>query len=110
MIDRLLARLELGRHRYGELALAGDRRDWRRELGEELLDAVIYDTVETLRAEDQAHAELEATAARELAELAEWQERDHKTRVSDAPARLALEDLVDHGEPYDLLHVRGEKP
>lgn len=41
VVDLLLARLELGRDRYGYLDLARSR-DWDREEAEELLDARIY--------------------------------------------------------------------
>jgi hypothetical protein len=92
VLDRLQQRLELGRDRYGELDLRAPRA-WRRELGEELLDAVVYDTIDNLRAEDAAHEELQAQAA---AELAEWSV-ERRTTVSREPARLALEDLDD---PY----------
>lgn len=35
-------RLAMGRRQYGELALETDRRDWRRETSEEVLDACVY--------------------------------------------------------------------
>ena len=41
VVCSILARLELGRARYGLLDL-DEPRDWQRELGEELLDAVVY--------------------------------------------------------------------
>jgi len=100
VVDQILTRLELGRERYGLLDIARDRREWRRELGEELLDAVIYDTIETIRAEDLAHANLQAAAAEELAELERWQRDDQRTRVSSEPARLAIEH-----DPYDDLEI-----
>lgn len=42
VVISILSRLELGRARYGLLDLDADPRDWQRELGEELLDAVVY--------------------------------------------------------------------
>jgi hypothetical protein len=51
VVDRVLARLEIGRERYGELDLAKPR-DWRRERFEERLDALVYDVCEELAAED----------------------------------------------------------
>jgi len=42
IVGAVCKRLEIGRERYGRLELETDRRDWPRELGEELLDAVIY--------------------------------------------------------------------
>jgi hypothetical protein len=55
VIDRVLARLELGRERYGLLDLARPR-DWRRERAEERLDALVYDVCEELVLEDGARA------------------------------------------------------
>jgi len=99
VVERILARLELGRQRYGELDISKPR-EWRRELSEELLDAVIYDTIEAIRAEDAARAEEQTRAAAELAELRAWEERDRKTVASRESTRLALEDLADRGEQY----------
>lgn len=102
VLDRLAMRLELGHDRYGKLDLTGGR-DWRRELGEELLDAVVYDTADQLRADDLAHANLQAAAAEELRELGRWQREDQRTRVSSEPARIA----IGH-DPYDQLEIGGE--
>lgn len=66
VIDRVLQRLELGRERYGLLVLARDRRDWRREQREELLDAMIYDVADELRGEDLAIANLREAARAEM--------------------------------------------
>ncbi len=105
VIDRLLVRLELGRDRYGELDLRKPR-DWRRELGDELLDALVYDTAETLRNEDAAQAGLQAAAADELAELERWRKADRRTHVSDEPARIALEDIGDGDKgPYEEWEI-----
>lgn len=100
VIDRVLGRLELGRERYGRLDLAKPR-PWRREFGEEILDAVIYDTIETIVDEDRAHAELQIAASEEIAA---WQ-ADQRTRVSGEPARIALSDISDR-EPYDEWELR----
>lgn len=99
VVDRILVRLELGRERYGPLDIAKPR-EWRRELGEELLDAVIYDTIETIRAEDVAHEDLRGHAAEELAELERWRREDQRTRVSNESARIAIEH-----DPYDDLEI-----
>jgi hypothetical protein len=48
VMNAVLARLEIGRQRYGRLDLASDVRDWERELGEELLDASIYAAISRL--------------------------------------------------------------
>jgi len=42
VIRVLCDRLMLGRQRYKPLDLASDTRNWKRELGEEVMDAVIY--------------------------------------------------------------------
>lgn len=65
VLDRVLHRLELGRERYGELDL-GRPRDWRRELREELLDALVYDVAEELALEDVERARLREEAAAEM--------------------------------------------
>lgn len=48
VIGVLLARLELGRQRYGYLDLARDRRDFKRERAEEYVDLAIYDACDEL--------------------------------------------------------------
>lgn len=63
--DRVLARLELGRERYGLLDLAKPR-DWRRELREELLDSLVYDVAGELAQEDRERAELREAARAEM--------------------------------------------
>lgn len=50
VVGRIVDRLLLGQERYGELNLAVDKRNWRQEGAEELLDFLVY------------------TAAREVAE------------------------------------------
>jgi hypothetical protein len=64
-LDRLFQRLELGRERYGALDLSRPR-EWRRELREELLDALIYDVCDELAVEDQERAELHEAARAEM--------------------------------------------
>lgn len=66
VIDALLVRLELGRERYGLLDLERDRRDWFKERREELLDAMVYDVAEQLRADDLARANLRNAAHAEM--------------------------------------------
>lgn len=104
VVDRILLRLELGRDRYGLLDLSRPR-DWRRELAEELLDALIYDTAETIRAEDLAHANLQAAAAEELAELGRWKREDQRTVVSAEPQRIALADTDGDKGPYEEWEI-----
>lgn len=65
VLDRVLQRLELGRDRYGALDLSRPR-EWRRELREELLDALVYDVCEELAAEDRDRAELRKAARAEM--------------------------------------------
>lgn len=48
-------RLAAGRETYGELAIATDRRDFGAEAAEELVDAVVYLAVETLRQQQRGH-------------------------------------------------------
>ncbi len=48
VLGQLLARLELGRSRYGHLDLARDRRDFKREEAEEHLDAAVYRACDAL--------------------------------------------------------------
>lgn len=102
VVDRIFMRLELGRERYGQLAIGADDRDWRRERSDELLDAVVYDTIEQIRADDLAHANLQAAAAEELAELERWRDADQRTIASNVPAQIALRDIA---EPYDDLAI-----
>ena len=42
VVSAIVARLELGRRRYGRLHLDSDPRDWRREASEEGLDLAVY--------------------------------------------------------------------
>jgi len=105
VIDRLFARLELGRDRYGKLDITRPR-EWRRELGEELLDAVIYDTIETIAAEDAQHEELQIAASKEIAE---WQaDQVERTRASNVPAQLAGADPRDSYDELEIAETGGE--
>lgn len=65
VVDRVIARLELGRERYGDLDLA-QPRPWRRERNEELLDAIVYEVAGELAAEDAVRAELHERARTEM--------------------------------------------
>lgn len=99
ILERILGRLELGRDKYGPLDLSKPR-DWRRERFEERLDALVYDVAEELALEDAALAQAAA---------AEWR-GEQPTVISEAPARLALDDLRD-AEPYDgfdLSDIQGK--
>jgi hypothetical protein len=42
VLCRIAERLAMGRHQYGPLQLATDRRDWREEAAQELLDGCVY--------------------------------------------------------------------
>ncbi len=65
LIDHVVTRLELGRERYGDLDLAAPR-DWSKELGEELIDALVYQAANVLAAQDLARASLREAARREM--------------------------------------------
>ena len=54
VIGVVLARLELGRQRYGYLDLNRDRRDWKREEAEEHIDAAVYRACDELDREANA--------------------------------------------------------
>jgi hypothetical protein len=47
VLDVLLARVELGRDRYGSLDL-GKARDWERDEAEELLDMRVYQSIQVV--------------------------------------------------------------
>lgn len=64
VLDKLLARLELGRKKYGPLDL-GKARDWDREESEELLDARIYQACAELANADRINDIVENGAAHE---------------------------------------------
>jgi hypothetical protein len=59
VLDVLLGRLELGRHRYGELDLS-KTRDYEREEAEELLDMRVYQACQVIVERDRRTAEIEA--------------------------------------------------
>jgi hypothetical protein len=46
---RIAERLTMGRRQYGPLELAGDKRDWRAEGAEELLDGTVYFAIQSLK-------------------------------------------------------------
>jgi hypothetical protein len=94
VIDKILARLEVGRAVYGPLDLSIPR-NWRNERFEERLDALVYDVAEELAAEDVAHAAVQEAAR---IEILEWQ-AEQRTAISTEPARIALDDIADR-EPY----------
>lgn len=90
MLDVLLARLEVGRERYGYLDLAKPR-DWQRERAEELVDAAIYNACDLLSkgdAEDQRERQ-DCEAADALARTAPVEfglrELERATRDSAEP-------------------------
>jgi hypothetical protein len=55
VLEALARRLLAGQRAYGRLDLAHDGRDWRKERGEELADALVYTAI----------AEVAATMPRE---------------------------------------------
>lgn len=65
VVCRVLQRLELGRQRYGELDLRKPR-DWHKERGEELIDAVLYDVMGDIAAEDRDRKQLRKEARDEM--------------------------------------------
>lgn len=65
VVDRILTRLEFGREEYGPLDLTKPR-EWRRELREELLDALVYDAGEEIALEDRSREELREAARAEM--------------------------------------------
>lgn len=89
VIERVLARLEVGRQRYGALDLAKPR-DWRRERFEERIDALVYDVAEELALEDSAIAR---------AAEAEWRGDEQATRIGGPGPYLSVEvdDLLARG-------------
>lgn len=108
VVDSVMVRLELGRERYGNLDVSKPR-EWRRELREELLDALIYDLAEELARKDAERAQLHEDARKEIAV---W-EASQKTAISNEtselaarePARVALDDIAEH--PYDFFDLSG---
>lgn len=48
VLTRVAQRLELGRQRYGHFDLSTDKRNWRREKHEELLDMLVYSAAREL--------------------------------------------------------------
>ena len=42
-------RLLMGQRQYGILDIANDKRDWTKELGEEVLDAAVYAALRSLK-------------------------------------------------------------
>lgn len=112
VIDALLARLELGRERYGQLVLAKDRRDWRRERREELLDAIVYEIADELVAQEVERAELHEAARREmvgepdeLAVLTEWEAADRRTTISGETLAIARTVTAERSEPYETVVI-----
>lgn len=110
VIDRIFLRLELGRDRYRPLDIATDKRDWRREFADELLDAVVYDTIETIRASDAEHEKLRSDVAAEL-ELERWR-REDRTTISKVPAQIAATapEAADSGPVITYEWEDGEGP
>lgn len=65
LVDYVVARLQLGRERYGELDLAAPR-DWGKELAEELVDALVYQAARELAAQDREREGLREAARQEM--------------------------------------------
>lgn len=73
VLSRLRARLELGRERYGELVFGIDRRDWRKEAMEEVLDLAIYSAI-ALEQRDELLAAVDEVLERMTADVENaWQ-------------------------------------
>jgi hypothetical protein len=51
VLTAIARRLAVGRKVYGQLDVAGDARDWKREATEEALDLAVYLSCELLRRE-----------------------------------------------------------
>ena len=69
VLDVLLARVELGRDRYGSLDLT-KARDWERDEAEELLDMRVYQSIQVVLERRQRVAAIEGQPPRHwLAEL-----------------------------------------
>ena len=51
LVLRFMRRIHKGREDYGELDISSDRRDWRKERREELLDLVAYDLIDEIAEE-----------------------------------------------------------
>ena len=49
VVETVAARLRMGARQYGPLDVQGDRRDWRQEAAEELLDGCVYLACEAMR-------------------------------------------------------------
>lgn len=49
VIEQIVARIRIGRERYGELRVETDRRDFQREAAEEALDCAVYLSTMLLR-------------------------------------------------------------
>lgn len=98
VLDRVLTVLEQRRHRVGPLDIR-DRRNWHTELGEGLLNAVVFCAIETMRAEDESRAELHEAARAEILGLAEF--ADQPTRIGGPEpyesVDVAIEDLGGEG-------------
>lgn len=134
LVDHVVTRLELGRARYGELDLSAPR-DWSRELGEELVDALVYQAARELAAQDMARESLREAARAEmvgverpmferlrvhyehpghngvadLGPATEFATDAHRTRVSTEPAQIAASHEAG-GEPYEELEVEDVGP
>lgn len=52
VIDTVLLRLEVGRAAYGDLRLAEDKRDFRKEASQELWDLMAYLAIDAVQARD----------------------------------------------------------
>jgi hypothetical protein len=89
LLDHIVTRLELGRQRYGDLDLAAPR-DWGKELGEELVDALVYHTARELAAQDMARESLREAARREMLLGEVYRDAIADTEIAAAAARLRI--------------------
>lgn len=54
VLVRIAKRLRMGAAQYGRLDIHGDARTWRKEMLEEMLDALVYGSAELVRGEDRS--------------------------------------------------------
>lgn len=96
VIERLVECLERGLGPYGPLDLANDKRCFRHERLMERLDACIYDVCDELVLEHRARSGVQDALVDEV--LREWDPVEQRTKISDAPARIAQLDAATKAE------------
>jgi hypothetical protein len=96
ILEVVLGRLEARRAKAGDLILR-QRTNWLAELDDGLIDAVIYCSIETLRARDE-----ELAIGHESARAETF--AGERTVISAVPERIAFDDIRDRS-PYDGFDV-----